>query len=180
MVGGRASGECGFGVVKPNSGGAKTAVPEHIAVSAGSLQAYFGKHTVTAHVLSLPTVTTESRYKITANLNNFRMAGTGLTGSGTVNPMAPPGMSGEALLATVYPTGSQSFIAYDTCNCRFQGRTGTIAIRFYGTSAYGSTHGVFLVVSGGTGHGGLSTLAGWGTFFGSGSTWVLIEHLRVT
>lgn len=185
MVGGSGYGECGFNVVVPNPAPSPGPPPvpagplEHISVSTHSLQAYRGAHTATL-VTSLPSLTTESGYTITADLNDFTLTGSGLTGSGTVSPSAPPGTSGEALLATAYPGGSASFIAYDTCTCSFGGQSGTIAMRFYGTSAHGSTHGIFLVVSGGTGHGGLSTLAGWGTFYGSGQSWVLVEHLRIT
>jgi hypothetical protein len=183
LVGGLASGQCGFDVVLPNPAPEAMqgpGIPEHIAVSTGSLNYYIGTHTST-HVISLPPTKTESGYIITANLNNFRINGAGLAGSGTVNPQAPPGSSGEAFLATVYPKNlSESFIAYDTCNCRFLGQAGTIAIRFYGTTGGGFTHGIFLVVSGGTGHGGLGTLAGWGTFASFGPVWLLTEHLRIT
>ena len=129
-------------------------------------------------------MTTTSGYTITADLNNFVLTGTGLRGSGTFNPKAMAGQSGDQVLSTVYRNGSRSFIAYDTCQCRFRGRAGTVLIRFYGTtSANGFTHGTFLVVSGGSGLGGLSSLAGWGTFSSVGSwsgTWRLVEYLRIT
>jgi len=189
LVGGFAFGECGFNVVKPNPAASPGPPPvsagplEHISVSTGSLKTYFGKHFAT-HVTSLPPVTTTSGYTITADLNNFVLTGTGLRGSGTFNPKAMPGQSGDQVLSTVYPNGSRSFIAYDTCNCRFRGKAGTVMMRFYGTtSANGFTYGTFLVVSGGTGSGGLSSLAGWGTFSSVGNwsgTWRLVEHLRIT
>jgi len=189
LVGGFASGECGFNVVKPNPAASPGPPPvsagplEHISVSTWSLNTYFGKHTAT-HVTSLPPVTTTSGYTITGDLNNFVLSGTGLRGSGTFNPKAMPGQSGDQVLSTVYPDGSRSFIAYDTCQCRFGGKAGTVMMRFYGTtSANGFTYGTFLVVSGGTGHGGLSSLAGWGTFSSVGNwsgTWRLVEHLRIT
>ena len=184
MVGGFGIGECGFKVVVPNTGPAdQAAVAEHISVSTRSLGRYFGTHTST-NVTSLPTVTTESGDMIVANLNDFVLTGTGLTGSGTFNPAVPPGSSGEALLETVFPNGSKSFVAFDTCNCSFGGQTGTATIRFYGTTSEdGSTYGTFLVASGGTGNGGLSTLAGWGTFSSRGQpagTWRIVEHLRIT
>jgi hypothetical protein len=184
LVGGFGIGECGFHVVIPNTGPNDTpGVSEHISVSLRSLKTYFGTHTVTDHVESLPSVTTESGYKITADLNDFTLAGTGLTGSGTVDTTAPPGSTGEAFLATVYLDGSKSFIAYDNCNCSFGGQAGSTTIRFYGTtSAKGLTYGTFLVVAGGTGV-GLPTLAGWGTFTSAGQpagTWSLVEHLRNT
>ena len=121
---------------------------------------------------------------ITGDLNNFTLTGAGLTGGATVDPTAPPGSSAEALLATVHPDRSRSFIAYDVCNCRFRGQAGQVMIRFYGTtSENGVTYGTFLVVSGGAANGGLATLAGWGTFSSAGQlagTWRLVEHLVIT
>jgi hypothetical protein len=186
LVSGFGIGECGFGVVLPNpapEADEGPGTPEHIAVSTWSLKTYFGTHTSTS-VASLPPVTTESGYVITGNLNDFVLAGSGLTGSGTYNSSKPPGSSGDAVLSTVYPNGSRSFIAYDTCSCSFGGHSGPSTIRFYGSSsAHGSTYGIFLVVSGGAvPGGGLQTLAGWGTFYSSSptGTWHLVEHLRIT
>jgi hypothetical protein len=186
LVRGFGIGECGFGVVLPNpapEAGEGTGTPEHIAVSAGSLATSFGTRTLTG-VASLPPVTTSSGDVITANVNDFALAGTGLTGLGTYNSDAPLGSSGDAVLSTVYPDGSRSFIAYDSCNCSVGRQSGPTTIRFYGTSAAnGSTYGTFLIVSGGAvPGGGLQTLAGWGTFSGSSptGTWRLVEHLRIT
>jgi hypothetical protein len=183
LVGGFAFGECGFNVVVPNTGPSEVPTSEHISVSLRSLKTYFGTHTAT-FATSLPPVTTESGFTITAVINNFVLAGKGLTGSGTFNPSAPPGQSGDAVLSTVYPDGSRSFVAFDTCTCSFRGRAGTVLLRFYGTSTRnGFTHGTFLVTSGGTVNGGLATLAGWGTFSSAGQpagTWSLVEHLRIT
>ena len=189
LVGGFASGECGFNVVKPNPAASPGPPPvhagplEHISVSTGSLTTYFGTHSAT-HVASLPAVKTTSGYTITGVLNNLVLTGTGLRGSGTINQKAMPGQSGDQVLSTVRPDGSASFIAYDTCKCTFQGKTGTVLIRFYGrTSANGLTHGIFLVDSGGAANGHLATLAGWGTFSSAGQpagTWRLVEHLRIT
>jgi hypothetical protein len=184
LVGGLGIGQCGFNVVLPNTGGSdQVTVLEHITVSLRSLNTYFGRHTAT-NVESLPPVTTTSNYTITADLNDFTLKGTGLTGSGTVDPNAQPGSTGEALLATVRPGGSRSFIAFDNCDsCSFGGQTGSTTIRFYGTTtANGLTSGTFLVAVGGTGV-GLPTLAGWGTFTSAGQpagTWRLVEHLRIT
>jgi len=186
IVGGRASGQCGFQVIVPNPApapGQPAGIQMHIAVSARSLKTYYGTHTM-RNVTSLPPVKTEAGDMILADLNDFAITGTGLTGSGTFDPSKPPGSTGEAVLATVYPDGSASFTAFDTCNCRFGGKTGMIMIRAYGrTSRDGVTTGTFLVVSGGSGHGGLSTLAGWGTFSSDGrpaGTLRLVEHLRIT
>ncbi len=184
IVGRNGIGECGFNVVLPNpapEADQGKGVPEHIAVSTWSLGTYYGTHTST-NVTSLPAVTTESGDTIVADLNDFALTGTGLTGSGTYNSSKPPGSSGEALLETVYPNGSKSFIAYDNCKCSLAGKTGTATLRFYGTSsANGWTYGTFLITSGGAGNGRLSTLAGWGTFWSQpGGTWRLVEHLRIT
>jgi hypothetical protein len=185
LVRGQASGQCGFNVRKPNPAASPGPPPtpagplEHVSVSTQSLKTYFGTQTST-NVTSLPPVTTTSGYTILADL-----AGTGLTGSGAFNPKAPPGLSGEALLQTVYPNGSRLFIAYHTCDankCSFGGHTGTTTLRFYGTSsANGRTHGTFLITSGGAPNGGLASLAGWGTFSGPlGGPWRLVEHLKIT
>ena len=194
IVGGFASGECGFNVVLPNpapEAGEAPGTPEHISVGTWSLKTYRGVHTET-NVTSLPSVTTSSGDTIAAALNNFALTGTGLTGTGTLDPSAPPASTGEAVLATVYPNGNESFTAYDTCDsCSFDGESGAISVRAYGTtSRNGFTTGTFLITSGGplvvgpTGPGpstgGLATLAGYGTFFGSGSTLRIIEHLRIT
>jgi hypothetical protein len=186
LVAGSGSGECGFNVVLPNPAPEAhqgPGVPEHISVSLGSLNTYSGTHTAT-FIAALPAVTTESGYTITGVLNDFTLTGTGLTGSGSANPKLLPAPSGDAVLSTVYPGGSASFIAYDTCKCAFSGQTGTVLIRFYGTtSAHGFTRGIFLVTSGGAASGHLATLAGWGTFSNAGQptgTWRLVEHLRIT
>jgi hypothetical protein len=152
IVGGYASGECGFDVVLPNpatEAGQGPGTPEHISVSTWSLKTYRGTHTAT-NVASLPNVTTSSGDTIEAALNSFALAGTGLTGTGTLVPSAPPASTGEVVLATVFPNGNESFTAYDTCDsCSFDGQNGAISIRAYGTtSANGFTSGTFLVTSG--------------------------------
>jgi Protein of unknown function (DUF3224) len=186
LVGGFAFGECGFRVVKPNPAASPGPPPVpagplvHISVSLRSLKTYVGKHVATP-VAALPPVTTTSGYTITAVLNDFTIRGHGLTGSGTVDVKLLPQPSGDAVLSTVRPNGSSSFIAYDTCTCSFRGKTGTVQIRFYGTtSPSGFAHGTFLIVSGGAANGQLANLAGWGTFYSAGHrTWRLIEHLKI-
>jgi hypothetical protein len=186
LVRGFAYGQCGFHAVKPNPAASPGPPPVpagplvHISVSTSSLKTYIGRHSAT-HVASLPPVRTISGYTISANLNDFTLRGNGLTGSGQVNVKLLPQPSGDAVLSTVYRNGSRSFIAYDTCNCRFRGHAGTVLIRFYGTTtASGFTHGVFLLYSGGAPNGGLADLAGWGTFASVGhGTWRLAEHLRI-
>jgi hypothetical protein len=187
LVGGFAFGQCGFNAVKPNPAASPGPPPtpagpfERISVSTRSLGTYFGKHFAT-FVASLPPVTTKSGFTITAVLSNFKLTGTGLTGSGAVDLKLLPAPSGDAVLSTVYQNGSRSFIAYDTCQCRFRGLRGTVLIRFYGTTTpYGFTYGTFLVTSGGAANGKLAGLAGWGTFSSVGQrTWRLVEHLRIT
>ena len=191
MVGGRGFGECGFNVLVPNPAASPGPPPvpagplEHIAVSTRSLKTYRGTHTST-NVTSLPAVKTESGYTLTTDINNFVLTGKGITGSGTYNGKPPgPGFVGEVVISTVYRNGSSSFMAIDSCaSCSFAGHTGSVTIRAYGTtSANGSTYGTFLVVSGGAGNGGLSSLAGWGTFSSYGQqagTLRLVEHLRIT
>ncbi len=189
IVAGFAIGECGFNVVLPNPAPEAMegpGIPEHITVSARSLGTYYGTHTSTTVTSPLP-VTTESGDTLIAEFNDFVFTGTGLTGSGTYNSSLPPGQSGEVVLSTVYPNGSSLFEAIDTCtSCSFAGRTGSVTVRAYGmSSANGSTYGTFLIVSGGAvaAKGGLSTLAGWGTFSSYGQptgTLRLVEHLRIT
>jgi hypothetical protein len=194
IVGGYASGECAFNVVQPNpapEAGQGPGTPEHISVSTWSLKSYRGAHTAT-NVTSLPNVTLSSGNTVAAQLNNFALTGKGLTGTGTLNQSLPPGSTGEVVLATVSPNGTESFTAYDTCDsCSFDGQSGATSIRAYGTTyANGFTTGTFLITSGGPvvvgpagpgpSTGGLATLAGYGSFFGSGSTLTVIEHLRIT
>jgi hypothetical protein len=184
LVGGRGIGECAFNVKLPNTGASeKVTVLEHISVSLRSLKTYTGRHVAT-FVTQAESVRTTSGYTITAVLNDFTLKGRGLTGSGTATPSTLPAPSGDAVLSTVRPNGSRSFIAYDSCDsCSFGGQTGTTMLRFFGTtSARGVTSGTFLVTAGGTGT-GLPTLAGWGTFTSAGQpsgTWRLVEHLRNT
>ncbi len=176
IVGRFGIGQCGFNVVLPNpapeitSGG----VPEHISVSAWSLGRYSGTHVVTSNVVTATLATTESGETLVGAINDVTLAGSGLTGSVS-----------EQVLVTVHANGSQSFVAFDTCSsCSFDGQTGSVKIEAYGrTSADGFTKGTFLVISGGTGGGGLATLAGWGTFSSAGepsSTLRLKEHLSIT
>ncbi len=119
-----------------------------------------------------------------AEVNNIVLGGSGLTGSETYDPTQPLGSTGEAVAVTTYPNGSESFTAFDNCTCTFQGQTGTVAIRAYGTvSPNGSASGTFLITSGGGSVGALTTLAGYGTFSNWGQpagTLGLVEHLKIT
>jgi hypothetical protein len=196
LVGGRASGQCGFDVVLANPSAEALAstnpptpgvgVPQHLAVSTRDLKTYFGTHTDTPIGPPIESITTEAGNSIVGQLYNFTLAGQGLVGTGTYNG-GPPGQSpGEAVLATVYPNGAESFIAYDTCDqCSFAGQKGIVSLRAYGTtSRNGFTQGTFLITSQGivlptptSPVPGLATLVGYGTFWGSGATLHVEEHL---
>ena len=190
-VGGFGTGECGFNVVLSNpaaEAGEGPGIPEHITVSGRSLGTYFGTRTQvgasTPVSLGTPNVTASGN-TLVAELNNVVFTGTGLTGSATVVPGAPLGQSGETVVASVHPDGSEAFEAFDTCACTFQGQSGTVSIDAYGTTtANGTTYGTFLITSGGaTVGGGLDTLAGYGTFSSFGApagSLRLVEHLAIT
>lgn len=102
------------------------------------------------------------------------MTGGGLTGAAK-----------ESVLSTEAPDGSSSFYAVDTCaSCHFDGRTGATEILAQGTTgAHGLTRGTFMVIAGGKGGGGLSQLAGWGTFTSVGApanTLRLASHFSIS
>jgi hypothetical protein len=197
LVAGRASGQCAFDVVLPNpapeavagNGGTGVGIQQHFAVSTRHLKTYFGTHTEgDTPVLSLPPVTTDAGNTISAAIFNFTLAskGGGLVGTGTYTG-GPPGQSpGETLLATTFPNETESFTAYDTCDkCGFAGQNGSVSLRAYGTTnRHGFTSGTFLITSNGTvlpdtttPVPGLATLVGYGSFWGSGATVHVIEHL---
>ena len=191
IVGGFAMGECGFGVKALNPAAEAmqgAGVSEHVSVRAWSLGNFSGTHVQTSNVVTLPIATTASGDSLVAELNNDVLTGSGLTGTLTAvyppTSTSPLGSTGEAVLATVHPNGSESFTAVDNCTCSFDGQSGSVTIRAYGTtSANGTTRGIFLVVSGGSASGGLSTLAGYGTFSSWGQpagSLRLVEHLRIT
>jgi hypothetical protein len=203
MVGGWASGQCGFNVqvlnpapealaqdTPPQTCTPTTCIPEHISVSTHNLGTYYGAHVQVGPSLdTLSLGVTESGNTLGAELNNVVFAGTGLTGA--VTAVYPPttadplGSTGESVITTVYPNGSESFQADDVCAvCSFDGQSGSTTIRAYGTaSPNGVINGTFLVTSGGASNGGLGTLAGYGTFSSEGQpagTLALVEHLKIT
>jgi hypothetical protein len=197
-VGGIGIGQCGFNVLQPNPAPEAlaqdtppqtctptTCIPEHIAVSKWSLATYQGTHTQSGPTqTSLSLGTTASGDTLAAEVNNIVLGGNGLTGTETYDPSQPLGSTGEAVAVTTYPNGSESFTAFDNCACTFEGQSGTVSIRAYGTvSPNGSTSGTFLITSGGASSGGLATLAGYGTFSNWGQpagTLGLVEHLKIT
>jgi hypothetical protein len=183
VVGRLAVGQCGFNVVRPKTpADASTPVtPAHITVSASSLGAFEGVHTEIATARTLPPVITRSGDRLVVEFNNAVLAGRGLTGPITFNPHAPMFTSGEALLTTRYPDGSEAFTALDICACHFGGHSGTVAIEAYGTtSAKGFIEGTFVVRFA---EGGLAKLAGWGTFtnaYQPAGSVLVQEHLAIT
>jgi hypothetical protein len=191
VVGGYGAGECGFDVLALNPAAEAMKGPgvnTNIAVSARSLGTYWGTHTqIGASVpiaLGTPNVT-ESGDTLAGELNTDTLTGTGLTGAITPVSGAAPGTSGETVLATVHPDSSESFLAIDNCACSFDGQSGMVTIRAYGTtSASGWTHGTFIVAGVApippATTTGLASLAGYGTFWGSGGTLQLVEHLSIT
>jgi hypothetical protein len=208
IVGGFGVGECGFGVTQPNPFHYVTTtvtphvtVPagptEHVAVSMSSLQTFAGTYTSTTTTLHTIT-TTESHDHIFAVVSDFKIAGSGLTCSATVTSGLRLGAAGNvapgsALLATQYPNGTESFTVYMYAHCSFEGKSGTVKLRAYGTTQRnGYTSGTFFVTSGGSGSPAshwapsmatLDMLAGWGTFTNAGEptgTVRLVEHLANT
>lgn len=198
VVGGVAAGQCGFNVQElnpapealaqlkpPQKCTPQTCIPENVAVSKWGLGTYYGTHTQKrASKVSESFGTTESGDTLAAEVNNIVLSGTGLTGKEKYKPSKPLGSTGEAVAETTYPNGSSSFTAFDNCACSFDGHSGTVSIRAYGTtSANGQTSGTFLISSGGAANGGLATIAGYGTFSNWGQpagTLGLIEHLGIT
>jgi hypothetical protein len=197
LVGGRANGQYGFNVVLQNPAAEALSsttpptpgvgVEQHFAVSLRHLKTYFGTHTATqVSPTPIELITTEAGNTIVAQLYDFAFTGSGLVGTGTYTG-GPPGQSpGEAVLSTVYPNGSSSFTAYDNCDrCSFAGQHGSVSLRAYGTvSRNGFTTGSFLITSTGSvlpsstsPVPGLATLVGYGSFWGSGATVHVIEHL---
>jgi hypothetical protein len=154
MARGSAIGQCGFRVVLPNPAPSPTqsAGPlVHITVSTSKLKTFKGTHTQVGPSTQVPLGpnVTESGDTLVAELNNAILSGRGLTGSVTVVPGAPLGSTGEVVVATIHPDGSQSFEAPDNCTCSFRGQTGTVTIMVYGrTSVHGVTKGTFLITSG--------------------------------
>jgi hypothetical protein len=191
IVGGHGSGECGFDVVLPNPAPEAmlgSGVNTNISVSRWSLGTYEGTHTQIGASVALPIGTpnvTASGDTLSGQSNTDVLAGDGLTGAITPVPGSPPGQAGETVAATTHADGSNSFEAFDSCACSFDGQSGTVSIVAYGTtSSSGWTHGTFIVAgvspTAPATTTGLATLAGYGTFWGSGGTLQLVEHLSIT
>jgi hypothetical protein len=196
LVGGRAVGQCGFNVVLPNpspeaiasNGATGVGVLQHFSVSTRHLKTYFGTYTATPFGNGQPieSVMTDAHNTISAQLFSFKLAGQGLSGTGT-STGAPPPAPGAAELSTTFPNGSSTFTVYLGCDatCSFAGKTGPVTLRAYGTAdKNGFSHGTFLITTSGfvvnsttPTPPGLTTLVGYGSFWGSGNTVHLIEHL---
>jgi hypothetical protein len=195
LVNEHAFGQCSFDTVLQNPsaegiammGKTGVGVSEHFVVSMHSLHTHTGTHTAT-NVATLPgyPVTTSSGDSIFAQLNSFTLAGGGITGTATYTGGAPGQAPGEADLGVTHTNGWSHFVLYDTCTaCSFHGQTGLVTLRMYGVGYPGGhAQGVFLITSAGailptssSPVPGLTTLTGWGTFSGSGSTFTLVEHL---
>lgn len=177
MVGGWPSGQCALNVTPNNSG-----APEHISVRTSTLRRFSGTHTETAQLGVLNLGTTVSNNILLVAFSNALLDGPGL--SGTIDTGAVAGPGGEAAVITQLPNGSQRFEVFDTCTCSFGGKSGTVLIEAYGTTtAHGLTTGRFLIRSGGPGNGGLSTIAGFGTFSSydqAQGVLKLTEHIGLT
>jgi hypothetical protein len=152
IVGGSASGECGFGVLAPNpSPGSHEGqgVPEHLTVKTSELGTYVGTRTASSSK-SQVLGTTESGDTIVVAKQDALFTGTGLSGKAQ-----------EGVLITVRPDGKQLFYAHDLCRCTFDGRTGLVEILAIGSISGKTDSGTFQIIETG---GGLATLAGYGTF----------------
>jgi hypothetical protein len=188
IVGGRAFGQCSFSATTLNpapEAGEGTGITEHLTVSAWHLHRYGGRHIEVSNFAEAEFATTSTGDTLSGELNNAELTGWGLTGSITIDSSTTYDGSGENVLETTFPGGWSSFEANDLCTCSFQGQTGTISIRAYGTtSPNGYTSGIFVVDSGGAESGGLGTLAGWGTFTSAGhnnpNVLDLTEYLAIT
>ena len=121
-------------------------------MSTHTLGTYYGTHTQVGPSLdTLSLGVTESGDTLGAELNNVVFAGTGLTGAVTAvfppTMAAPLGSTGETVITTDHPDGSESFQADDVCAaCTFAGQSGSTSVRAYGTvSPHGVVTGTFLV-----------------------------------
>jgi hypothetical protein len=175
IVGGLATGECAFSVLDPNPAPAPgvTAGPlEHISVAASSLGTYSGTDTQTVSSQNVVGVT-EYNDTLVAQSGTDVPSGSGLTGS-----------LSDMVLSTVWPYLASTFTAVLSGSSSFDGQSGNVSILAQGTtSTAGVTSGTFMIISGGTGGGGLDTLAGYGMFTSLGQaagTLQLTEHLEVT
>jgi hypothetical protein len=187
IVGGQAYGQCGFNVTTlnpPPEAGEGPGIPEHLTVPAWSLHRYSGWHIDVSTVAQAELATTSTGNVLTGELNNAKLTGWGLTGAISISSATTYDGSGESVFGTQFPDGWSTFRANDICACTFQGQSGTISIRAFGTTApSGYTWGTFLISSGGAASGGLGTLAGWGTFRSAGknsNVLAITEYLAIT
>lgn len=187
IVKGWGLGECGFNVTAMNpapEAGLGTGVSEHVTVPMWRLGTYHGTYAATPEA-SLPAINTSAGDQINGDLFDFTLSGGGLNGTGTYDSTQQPGSTGAAILSTTYPDGWSKFTGYLNCTCSFDGQSGAITIRVYGTtSPSGFTFGTFFVTSGGASvTPGLQTLAGGGTFTSKGEpagSLAVTEYLAIT
>lgn len=186
IVFGHAFAQCGFDVtaLNPAAEAGPGGVAEHLTVSAWRLHRYHGTHTDATPYAQVALATTSTGDVLTGQLGDATLSGWGLTGSIALDSSTTYDGSGELVLGTQHPDGWSSFQADDLCACSFQGQTGTVSIRAYGTtSPDGRTWGIFVLNSGGAQGGGLGTIAGWGTFTSRGQaqgSLALTEYLAIT
>ena len=192
IVGAGAIGQCAFGVTQPNPTEPTTATaqkrvtgqPEDVAVSKQTLRAYTGtllQPKVVGYTGAGPTETGDTLLEV---YEDFTISGTGLTGTGIVNPNVSPTMSpGAEILLTDYPSGEEALTFFGNCTpCSFAGKQGLVSLRAFGTSTGHTTgSGWFLLTAGGTRvtgrPNGLDHLVGYGTYTATAGVVHLTEYL---
>jgi hypothetical protein len=180
LVGGAASGQCGFNVQALNPAPEAMVGPgiwEHVSVPTWSLPTYHGTRTTTSEEAT-PPVTTEAGQELSVQQSTAVDTGFGLDGTVTAETVF-----------TSNTNGVTSFEDIDTCSCSLWNKSGLTELRAYGTTQPdGTTTGTFLVfvggiVPGGPSLGAFATLAGYGTFTSVGApagSLRIVEHLRIT
>ena len=192
IVAGHSNGECGFDVVLPNPAPQAMAGPSvntNIAVRTDSLGTYFGTHTQIGPSVPLPIGTpnvTASGDTLAGEQNTVVFAGTGPdrdrhAGSRDhrpdkqVRPLWPPSI----LMALSH--SRRSIPAHAALTARVapypSPPTGQPRLRAGPTAPSSSRVSAPTPPATTT---GLATLAGFGTFWGSGATLQLVEHLSIT
>jgi Protein of unknown function (DUF3224) len=168
-VRGFAAGECGFNVMLPDPApeSGTTGPLVHISVKARSLGRYAEEDTQVTSTLVSQTPVGPNTIIVATSTDN-------LTG-------ALVGSANEESFVTVRPDGSADAVTIVSCSsCTFDGQTGSVIIEARGHSTpSGVSYGTFLVRNA---TGGLTGLAGYGTFFSptSSSPTFVKAHLGLT